>query len=804
MRRPLRRTTSILPRQIQTVDLKKLSELVGCSQETLLRGLHDPHAWEVQGAVVPSTDSVSFESVAKVQIQQVLLTAATRPTALDSFHTVPKCCIQLAGTPIIWHILTHLRRAGMTRIVVSVSYRSEFIMDTIKRHPEYEKMNITFLELGEENRDCHARSILAARDSFETGSAFLIHTADHIFDQEILTEMCSYDLNDAISCVLVEERIKSFGPLNLPPTAVRVQTDNVSKVMSIGRKITSFNGIDAGLFLSNTALFETLANLASKKTYFSLADAMAQLCEKKALEYISTRDRTWFSIETQEQLAYAQDRQGDNILSPWTVLLAQPSTGPALSSSAPASRNFMFGMPQEQDSTETFRIVTNDRIRHSDVFNGFVVGVGHVDSALGVIDEEMPLLPPVRLDPLMLSIPVPPQFHKKGTDEAFLIELPEDGEGNNCFFAVPEIPHEKEPMGFLRRLTLPTDVEGMTLETVGPDNHIHVVIERRVPFIGYVILIVALLAVSSLGPAMDLETETSPILKMFWRHSATTLLYTPFLIHSLYTCGFPVLTWTQGGKIVGSSIANVVFALTFTISLEMTSIGDAYIFNNSHSLIIVFGKMLWGIPIAHMERGGALLGMFGGMLCTLDTSSSGPDPVLGDLVALLGAMGGVVYILLAKQLRPCIDLVVFMFCLVSIGAFCVFLVLCVSGTEWSFSSHPNHGLYGWITPVPNRLPVELFLVIICNGLGATGYIAVMKYFDPLVVSVVMLMEPIIGAGLGLAAGISGLPGPWTIFGGSFVLLGTYFVIRSASHKTQAINVQEALRPRGSGTGYGAC
>jgi hypothetical protein len=78
--------------------------------------------------------------------------------------------------------------------------------------------------------------------------------------------------------------------------------------------------------------------------------------------------------------------------------------------------------------------------------------------------------------------------------------------------------------------------------------------------------------------------------------------------------------------------------------------------------------------------------------------------------------------------------------------------------------------------------------------GTTGYIAVMKYFEPIVPATVMLLEPVIGALLGTAAGTAPLPGMQTWFGDVIVAIGTFLVIWSGSRKTEKIDATEALRP----------
>ncbi|KAJ0410668.1 hypothetical protein ATCC90586_003737 [Pythium insidiosum] len=432
--------------------------------------------------------------------KDVLLTAAARPSSLDS-DELPKCLIQLGSQTIIAHILTQLYAAGVDRVVISVAAGGDKIMDAVRRTPYYTKMHIEFLNLGPDNRDGHARSILAARQYFTRGP-FLIHTADHIFDRSIITKFMGQELNENVACVLVETDVS--GLVGLPETTVKVQL-GPEKILRIGRDLTKFDGIDAGLFLSSVKIFEALDDLASKKSYFSFADALNYFTKFNKLTYLPTSGETWFSIETEEQLAYTKDNDGVSVLSPWTVFLATT--------------------PQS--------FAEDPNVKKSVVIG---ISAGDKDSGLRVL---------------------------------------------------------------------------------------------------------------------------------------------------------------------------------FT-----------------------------GQPVALMEGAGAAVGLIGGAVTTMDTTQAEGDDIVsatafGDLVALAGAFGGAAYFMIAKTLRPKMDLVTFMSCLTGVSATCLLITMLLTGQELSLSMNTHHGIFGWLNPTSDRLLIAFYLVFVCDLIGTMGYISVMKYFDPIVISVVL-------------------------------------------------------------------
>lgn len=239
-----------------------------------------------------------------------------------------------------------------------------------------------------------------------------------------------------------------------------------------------------------------------------------------------------------------------------------------------------------------------------------------------------------------------------------------------------------------------------------------------------------------------------------------------------------------------------VFGTAFIISLDLTPLGDAYLFGNTQSLILVFGKALFGVPILLMEGVGAAIGLIGGVICTFDRdamSGMTSNPVAGDMIAFFGSICGVGYLTLAKKLRRKMDLFIFTTLLMGIASVCLLIYIFLAIPSATFDRDPFTGAFGWLDLRPTRFPLELYLVYICSFIGTMGFIAVMKYFDLIVVAVVMLLEPIVASVLGVLLGVSPLPGFYTYLGGAAILLGTFLVVLSENHRTESLDVTLAIQ-----------
>ncbi|KAE9325758.1 hypothetical protein PF008_g16798 [Phytophthora fragariae] len=872
-----------VPSNVYALDLHKLSELARIPEAELVRGMQSEDAVDMQGVVVNRGQEVPFEAVGKTPeddedvgsaspdaspspvadagVKQVLLTAASSTMCLDGSDT-PKCLILLGEYTLIEHILAQLFVAGMERVVIIISYFGHEIMEHVKESFLYAKLQIEFLNLGEETPYGHARTLLSAREMFT--KPFLIHTADHIFDRAIISRLAHFELEGCVACVLVDsdtEKLKG-----LPSTAGKVLLDSKNgTIRKIGRGLKQFDAIDAGLFLTTGRLFAALEMLAYEKPKFSLAEALNVLRPSYGLKYLETEGDAWLSVETQAQLDAIVANESVASLSPWPVFVAkEPTEKEPARPMTPGGKNVFLAVSAAADDS-MLRAVDAHVRQSADVFEGFVVGVNQlqeVDEGTSMpagasvqARETTPLLgtsgrSPSRRDheasgaPLtirrkrssfleqtedsfVLSIPFeqPPNISvdiSTARDEhgvpsmmernAYLIELPHvtttgGGPGavqessQQFVLAVPDSDTLYKRPGLLRRLSsLPTDVKDIAVETVELRDgtmELQLLVKRQVPVIGYVLLLAALFTISSMGAALDLQRNVDPFMKLFWRTTASLIVFIPMAGAALYDQGLPQFSTRNMILFLTCSLSYAVFLMTFLWSLSHTSIDHAYIFNNCHSLLMVVGRLLLGRYVSQFEGLGTAIGVIGGALTTLDhqqSSATGGEVVqvslAGDLVALVGAVGGALYLITAKKLRTEMDISILFVGMFTLLALLIFPVFSLLEIPFETSRDPEIGLFGWLDP--SRAASEAYIVLVCTLIGTLGYIAVMKYFAPIVVSVVMLVEPVLAAFMGVAVGVDVFPGLLTIAGSLLIIGGTALVIVSNSSKTQTIDATQAM------------
>ncbi|RLO14093.1 hypothetical protein DYB28_003108 [Aphanomyces astaci] len=638
------------------------------------------------------------------------------------------------------------------------------------------------------------------------------------------------------------------------------------KLHHVGRAIADYNGVDIGLYIVSSKVFIVLDNLVHGVGSLSFPESLAFGFQRVYAMATTPPSDLWFGVDSHDQMVHTVEHDLVRrlaILSPEAT--AMPSSPPASSSPPPPLKrraSLVLAVTSSKDQPHAKIDMRRPSSRRSDAveaFQGFVVHVPHLqpsethplnqELSLGVVPVGNCVLPgDISLegragDEYVLAIPTAPTPSStlprtsssasspllrrlSPRKSAFLVPQHEsDGHTRSFLLAVP-VDRTNEPLihpptlrSTLRRLSaLPSDVKDVTLEAsmVGGMMEMQLTVTKQVPWVGFVILAGALLSVSAQGAALQMLTAVPPLVKMVWRYFGSSVL-------------FGCLTWWLDGGlpsppsgswvIVGRdtllcSAAYVVFSATFIWALDHTSVGHAYIFTNSHSILLVVGKCMFGQPVAGLEAAGAFLGIAGGVITSADhestnTATNGasqhPPTLEGDIVAFVGAIGGVAYLIYAKTLQELLGVRLFCFCLFTTTWVLLLPLLWIMQEDLTWSSDPVVGLFGWT----HHLGIEGVLVVVVSACGTMGFITSMKYFPPLVVSVTMLLEPIVATIMCIIVGTATTPGWVTFVGGSVVIAGTLLVICSTSNTAEVTNISEAMVVQsqdngGTPKGYGAC
>lgn len=300
------------------------------------------------------------------------------------------------------------------------------------------------------------------------------------------------------------------------------------------------------------------------------------------------------------------------------------------------------------------------------------------------------------------------------------------------------------------------------------------------PTFAWLILATSVLAVSSAGAVFQLISEVDPILRASWRLQATALiLFPPFIYQVVNLRKNDAKTFSRIKErqvilaIIGSSICLWIHFGSWVWSLDHTSLTHSLLFVTAHPLVIVAGLYFLGKQISPKQTSGALLGFLGAGITLLGVTNEGEVTLIGDFAAFIGAIAIVGYLVAGRVLREWMPLFIYAFPVTFIASILLGLSsIAIEGT--SLSGLPAvSSLFGWHDVL--WLPAIAYLAIGPGLVGHTGINGVLRWFPPLVISVAVLFEPLIGSLIGWFLGTTNVPGVYTWIGGIFLILGVIMV-----------------------------
>ena len=304
------------------------------------------------------------------------------------------------------------------------------------------------------------------------------------------------------------------------------------------------------------------------------------------------------------------------------------------------------------------------------------------------------------------------------------------------------------------------------------------------------LLVAAVIGVSSAGALFQHVNAVPPLLRASWRLQLTSLVLLPMFLVQLRSMEEQVkaqyrssTTWSW---LLASGVALAAHFGTWVASLDETSLTHSLLFVTAHPLVIVVGMLLFAPAVANVrpplpkEIIGAVICFLGAGLTLLDTGSSqGGQTVtlFGDALAFGGAVFVVGYIVIGRMLRSWMPIFLYAFPVTFIAS--VLLVPASMLMEPSFS---EFGTLGWTEPV--YFGWFLLLALVAGLLGHTGLNTCLRYISPLVVSVSVTLEPVLGSLIGWLFFDSGVPGTWTWVGGAVLMAGLLTVVVASEQHAQ--------------------
>jgi choline kinase len=211
---------------------------------------------------------------------------------------LPKPLVPLDGKPLLEHVLSAAREAGIEKFVIVVGYRGDKIREWYDKSP-FAGVDVAWVENPDYRKKSNGVSALCAKDLIH--EPFLLLMADHIFEPATAAALLRQPLGRDEVILAVDRKIKSVFDLD-DATKVKIEGDHI---VEIGKNLKRYNALDTGMFLCQPVLFDRLES-AMIDGDCSLSDGMRAMGQNRSFKGFDIGGASWQDVDTPAALDYVQ------------------------------------------------------------------------------------------------------------------------------------------------------------------------------------------------------------------------------------------------------------------------------------------------------------------------------------------------------------------------------------------------------------------------------------------------------------------------------------------------------------------
>ena len=207
----------------------------------------------------------------------------------------------VGGMSLIQRNIEHLAHCGIEEVVIVTGYHADVLQKQLIHDCANIPIKLTFV-FNADYKKSNGLSVLCAKQAIKGN--FILTMADHIFDPEMIQRAANIvpPRQGAILCV--DYKLDEVFDMD---DATKVQViDN--KVASIGKKITTFNAVDTGLFICTPTLFNALEQAADQSPTHdcSLSEGIATLMKTGRMAVYDIGLLRWQDVDDEMMLHQAE------------------------------------------------------------------------------------------------------------------------------------------------------------------------------------------------------------------------------------------------------------------------------------------------------------------------------------------------------------------------------------------------------------------------------------------------------------------------------------------------------------------
>jgi len=292
--------------------------------------------------------------------------------------------------------------------------------------------------------------------------------------------------------------------------------------------------------------------------------------------------------------------------------------------------------------------------------------------------------------------------------------------------------------------------------------------DRRAPLV----LTLALIGVSFSGPLVRLS-HANALAIATWRLGFSLIVIAVALLLTGEWRQWRRVTRRELTIAVGAGAMLAIHFWSWNASIAYTTVAASVVLVNTQPVVVALLSTFWlRERPTRLQWIGIAIAMLGALVVALPDfrtadSAAHPQALLGDVLALVGAVAAAIYFVSGRRLRATLDL--WPYVGLVYGSCFVVLLLLVAATGAALAPQP-----------PREVAIFAALALGPMLLGHTGLNWALKHSPAYVVNLTLLGEPV-GATIiaALLPGIRELPGVLTLVGGAIVLCGILLTARGS-------------------------
>jgi drug/metabolite transporter (DMT)-like permease len=260
------------------------------------------------------------------------------------------------------------------------------------------------------------------------------------------------------------------------------------------------------------------------------------------------------------------------------------------------------------------------------------------------------------------------------------------------------------------------------------------------------------------------QAEVHSLVVAAWRLTLATLILAPIAL-GRYRHELKTLTANEWRSALVSGLLLAIHFGTWITSLAFTTVAASVVLVWTNPIFVGLASHLFlGERLTRRMAFALVIAIVGSGIIAVGDLGEGTHRLLGDLLAVMGAISGAGYFLIGRRLRKRLSLIAYVFPVYGTAAVILMAVMLVAG-------------FG---PAPQQPQTWFWLVLMAIGpqiLGHSSLNWALRYLSATFVSLATLGEPI-GSTL-LAWWVLGeQPTVWAVVGGAFILSGIVYASRA--------------------------